>query len=115
MQKEMKTDALKLALEKQSGFFSREAMRAHSDCPDYATPPAQPEQEPVGEAHLMQEGFTHCIWSESVVPVGTKFYTTPQRPWVELTDEDVEIINGNTWDVREAARMASAKSKEKNA
>ena len=42
-------------------------------------------------------------------------YTSPpKRPWVELTDEDVEIINGNPWDVREAARMASAKSKEKN-
>jgi hypothetical protein len=28
----------------------------------------------IGEAHLMQEGFTHCIWSEAAVPVGTKLY-----------------------------------------
>jgi hypothetical protein len=39
----------------------------------------QPEQEPIGEAHLMQKGFTHCIWSEFCVPVGTKFYTTPPQ------------------------------------
>jgi hypothetical protein len=44
-----------------------------------------PVQEPVGEAHLMQEGFTHCIWSEAYVPVGTKFYTTPPaRPAPEF-------------------------------
>lgn len=27
--------------QEQSGFFSRAAMRAHSDCPDYATPPKE--------------------------------------------------------------------------
>jgi hypothetical protein len=40
---------------------------------------AQPAQEPIGKAHLMQEGFTHCIWAEAAVPVDTKLYTTPQQ------------------------------------
>jgi len=53
----------------------------------------QEQGEPVGVAHLMQEGFTHCIWSEACVPVGTKFYTTPQqRTWVGLTDEQIKHI-----------------------
>ena len=53
----------------------------------------KPEHEPIGEAHLMQKGFTHCIWSEFCVPVGTKFYTTPpQRTWVGLTDEERKEI-----------------------
>ena len=81
--------------------------------------PAQPEQEPVGEAHLMQEGFTHCIWSESVVPVGTKFYTSPpKRTWVGLTDEWVESA-GARWvrdgyDLYAFARAIEAKLKELN-
>ena len=159
--------------QEQSGFFSREAMRAHSDCPDE---PAQPEQEPVAwmcnafdgkvceqSSHdecedpiplyttppkrelksttdMMMEladrlgelpddvdprAWEHLlVYAPKQKPVmeydkeelrGTFWDTTPpQREWVDLTDEDVEIINGNTWDVREAARMASAKSKEKN-
>jgi len=61
----------------------------------------QEQGEPVGEAHLMQEGFTHCIWSEAVVPVGTKFYTAPpQRPSRSdikpLTDEQIEEIAERT-------------------
>ena len=34
--------------------------------------------------------------------------------WVGLTDDEKEIINGNTWDVREAIYMTEAKLKEKN-
>ncbi len=61
----------------------------------------QEQGEPVGVAHLMQEGFTHCIWSEAVVPVGTKFYTAPQqRPLRSdikpLTDEQIEEIAERT-------------------
>ena len=36
-------------------------------------------QEPIGEARLMQNGFTHCIWSEYCVPVGTKLYTAREK------------------------------------
>jgi hypothetical protein len=39
----------------------------------------KPEQEPIGEARLMQNGFTHCIWSEYCVPVGTKLYTAREK------------------------------------
>jgi hypothetical protein len=48
----------------------------------------QEQCEPVGVAHLMQDGFTHCIWSEACVPVGTKFYTTPQQR-KPLTNEEI--------------------------
>jgi len=54
----------------------------------------QEQGEPVGEAHLMQEGLTHCIWSEAVVPVGTKFYTTPQQR-NPMTDEQIDAIRNH--------------------
>jgi hypothetical protein len=58
----------------------------------------QEQGEPVGVAHLMQEGFTHCIWSEACVPVGTKFYTTPQqRKWVGLTAEEREQVQTESY------------------
>jgi hypothetical protein len=68
----------------------------HVDSSNKVTTHPQPKQEqgePVGVAHLMQEGFTHCIWSEACVPVGTKFYTTPQqRTWVGLTDGELVTL-----------------------
>jgi hypothetical protein len=73
----------------------------------------QTEQEPIGEARLMQNGFTHCIWSEYCVPVGTKFYTTPpQREWVGLTDEDE--IDWDGGDLKALIAAVEAKLKEKN-
>jgi hypothetical protein len=76
----------------------------------------QPEHEPIGEAHLMQKGFTHCIWSEYCVPVGTKFYThPPQRTWIGLTDEEIQ----SCWDgdlspyQMQCIREIEAKLKEK--
>jgi hypothetical protein len=77
-----------------------------------------PVQEPVGVAHLMQEGFTHCIWSEACVPVGTKFYTTPpaQRQWVGLTPEEREQ-HRDDWRSNihdKEFRAIEAKLKEKN-
>ena len=70
-------------------------------------------QEPIGEAHLMQSGFTHCIWSETCVPVGTKLYTTPpQRPWVGLTkDEMLAVVHYSQLD---NARAIEAKLRELN-
>ena len=32
---------------------------------------------------------THSWWHEPALPIGTKLYTSPQRTWVELTDEDI--------------------------
>jgi hypothetical protein len=95
----------------------------------YSAPqPEQEQGEPVGVAHLMQEGFTHCIWSEYVVPVGTKLYTTPQqRTWVgsgdledsnsylvpsvqrkPLTDEQIEQMWERTGDYDSFARAIEA-------
>ena len=88
----------------------------------------EPKQEPVGEAHQMSElveGFTHCIWDERVIPVGTKLYTSPpaQRTWVGLTDvEWMNIVNkdqawfGQRPDevAHEVAKLVEAKLKEKN-
>ena len=70
-------------------------------------------QEPIGESHLMQSGFTHCIWSETCVPVGTKLYTTPpQRPWVGLTkDEMLAVVHYSQLD---NARAIEAKLRELN-
>jgi len=43
-------------------------------------------------------------------------YTTPQRTWVGLTDEEIETIYAecNVWDKFEYERMLEAKLKEKN-
>jgi len=78
----------------------------------------QEQGEPVGVAHLMQEGYTHCIWSEACVPVGTKFYTTPQqRTWVGLMEDEIaECFKVTpdqylTWHIY---KRIEAKLKEKN-
>jgi len=49
---------------------------------------------------------------EYTIPV----YTTPQRTWVGLTDEEIETIYAecNVWDKFEYERMLEAKLKEKN-
>jgi len=43
-------------------------------------------------------------------------YTTPERTWVGLTDEEIETIYAecNVWDKFEYERMLEAKLKEKN-
>ena len=77
---------------------------------------AQPVQEHIGEAHLMQEGFTHCIWAEAAVPVWTKLYTTPpQRTWIGLTEvEKGELWGRDTVIPFSYADAIEAKLKEKN-
>ena len=61
----------------------------------------QPAQEPMATvtATVTSEtgnpDVTMSWWHEPALPVGTKLYTTPpQRPWVGLTDEEVELY----WD-----------------
>lgn len=51
---------------------------------------AQPEQEPVGKFAK----FTDNIWREVTDgSAGLPLYTTPpQRPWVGLTDEDLDYL-----------------------
>lgn len=83
---------------------------------------AQPAQEPVGKFAK----FTDGIWREVTDgSPGVSLYAAPQRPWVDLTDEQItevidsmpQGINGwmSDWDLYEYARAVLAKSKEKNA
>jgi len=53
---------------------------------------AQPAQEPVATV-TSETGadITMSWWHEPALAVGTKFYTTPpKRPWVGLTDEEMD-------------------------
>jgi uncharacterized protein YecT (DUF1311 family) len=73
---------------------------------------AQPEQEAVGKFAK----FTDGIWREVTDgSAGVLLYTTPQRTWVGLTKDEVELLSykaeGNTW---KAVELAEAKLKEKN-
>jgi hypothetical protein len=76
---------------------------------------AQPAQEPVGKFAK----FTDGIWREVTDgSPGVSLYAAPQRPWVDLTDEqilalfDSHNVYGSKW--LEFARAVLAKSKEKN-
>ena len=110
-----------MGVDSMTGFNSKREMAAGKQEHEAL---AHPAQEPVGEAYLMQEGFTHCIWSEAVVPVGTKLYTTtPKREWVGLTDEEVwDLWNSNTeepfpeWfvDFKQSYKTIESKLKERN-
>jgi hypothetical protein len=60
-------------------------------------------------------------WHEPPLPVGTKLYTTPpaaQRPWFELTDEEIEKacvpLGAAMLSFTEVARSIEAKLKELN-
>jgi hypothetical protein len=33
---------------------------------------------------------THSWWHEPALPIGTKLYTSPQRTWVGLTEEEIK-------------------------
>ena len=86
---------------------------------------AQPEQEPVAwgvfESNLHDMFFTQSEAQEMAKLKGTHaevrpLYTSPpQRTWVGLTKDEVEILaykaEGNTW---KAVELAEAKLKEKN-
>ena len=101
------------------------------DCPDEAAL-AQPEQEPVahfGSAYVNENGVhITTVLGPVAIPQDAKLYTTPpQRPWVGLTDEEMESIflhcrgewNGDYWKIEDAnfhpfLRTIEAKLKEKN-
>ena len=65
---------------------------------------------------------THSWWHEPALPIGTKLYTTPQRTWVGLTDEEIAVVEdeyiidyripaGSAWNF---AKDIEAKLKDKN-
>ncbi len=81
---------------------------------------AQPEQlrEENERVHVENRRLIDRI--ESIgVPIGVNGWlttTTSQRPWVDLTDKEIEIIyeRCSVWDKFKYERMLEAKLKEKN-
>jgi len=81
---------------------------------------AQPEQlrEENERVHVENRKLIDRI--ESIgVPIGVNGWlttTTSQRPWVDLTDKEIEIIyeRCSVWDKFKYERMLEAKLKEKN-
>ena len=77
------------------------------------------EFEPVIQGHEVWFP-ARCIASE--IPTGTKLYTTPpQRTWVGLTEEEIDVIEAATWDedhkswgIHDFAKAIEAKLKERN-
>lgn len=82
-----------------------------------AEQPAQ--QEPVahfGSAYVNENGVhITTVLGPVAIPQDAKLYTSPQRTWVGLTDEEV-IRCTPTWGgtVEDVARAVEAKLKEKN-
>jgi hypothetical protein len=57
---------------------------------------------------------THSWWHEPALPIGTKLYTSPQRTWVGLNNEDMKDERTHNFDFIHGARWAEDKLKEKN-
>jgi hypothetical protein len=90
------------------------------ECPKGWPKAAQPEQEPVAWVHKgcleSIKDFDATIYANGGFDDAVPLYTTPpQRTWVGLTDEDIEMIVENKraahW---EFVRQVEAKLKEKN-
>jgi hypothetical protein len=57
---------------------------------------------------------THSWWHEPALPINTKLYTSPQRTWVGLTDEDKQKLATEQHDWESLYLAVQAKLKEKN-
>jgi hypothetical protein len=62
---------------------------------------------------------THSWWHEPALPIGTKLYTSPQRTWVGLTEDEIVLISADCAATHQHtdihfARAIEAKLKEKN-
>ena len=59
---------------------------------------------------------THSWWHEPALLIGTKLYTSPQRTWVGLTDEEIqECLKGlPTETIYVYARRIEKALKDKN-
>ena len=70
----------------------------------------------VAEVHISRYTIE---WTNGPLPEGTKLYTTPQRTWVVLTEEDLKLLSAEwrivygAW-MDDFARDIEAKLKEKN-
>ena len=81
----------------------------------YTTPP-QPAQEPVGKVTENTDNGFKCEFNQRLT-AGTKLYTSPQRPWVGLTDEEIDQFHNwkdCTWSTNELVRHVEATLRSKN-
>ena len=112
-----KDEALKLALEALHGFIPYLPLNDEAQCGRYDKAIAsidkalkKPEQEPVGRFAK----FTDGIWREVTEgSAGAPLYTTPQRTWVGLTDED-DIDWEDGGNLKDLVKAIEAKLKQKN-
>jgi hypothetical protein len=84
--------------------------------PLYTHPPQRTEQEPVATV-TSETGadITMSWWHEPSLPIGTKLYTTPpQRPWVDLTYEEICASGKGNRTRDDFAQTVLAKFKERN-
>ena len=83
--------------------------------PLYTTPQLETEDKPVAIV-ISESGanVTHSWWHEPALPIGTKLYTSPQRMWVGLTDEDIQKLAAEQHDWESLYLAVQAKLKEKN-
>ena len=76
----------------------------------------QPEQEPVGRISADCEGILRqevMLYTDKPLKIGTAVYTTlPKRPWVGLTDDEIEDCMEMS--IQKTCRAIEAKLKEKN-
>ena len=82
---------------------------------------AQPEQEPVAyiniEERKLEWAYKYMSWDTPTVvnlPKIPLYTTPPQRTWVELTMQDVKVIEDNAPSIQMAIFMAEATLKDKN-
>jgi hypothetical protein len=73
---------------------------------------AQPAQEPVAWIVEFENGEQELHWNDTKAALGetqTPLYTTlPQRPWVELTDEDIKKSYEDAYKVAQGRRLEVA-------
>jgi hypothetical protein len=77
---------------------------------------AQQEQEPVAWLSIDSIGERYLCFDKPLDndPVKPLYTTTPQRTWVELTDDEIALIHADNPHPQGFARAILAKSKEKN-
>ncbi len=122
------TEALKLALEALSPWAGEDANHTeqyaayHAIREALAEQPAQ-QQEPVAVVKALPMGHNQSDMHYAEcqhLPVGTLLYTSPpaSKPWVGLTQQDIDIAFDDTQEgggFNEFARAIEAKLREKNA
>ena len=106
-----KDEALKLALEALAIDLYDEARTVIKEAL------AQPEQEPVGQ--LLEEVFgrNQVMWFNKPKNQSMLYTTPPQRPWVGLTDDEINKtlkVYEQNYSWISFAKAISAKLKEKN-